>query len=75
MSLPNIDPEYAAFTKIGVVLIIVFLVDQLKIEFLRITLVDYWHFIFALLGVLVAACDQANDQSLKRHLDLTAETE
>jgi O-antigen ligase len=59
MSISNLSKEHAAFAKTGVVIMIVFLVDQLKIEFMRIDLVDYWHFIFALFGVLIAVCDQA----------------
>jgi O-antigen ligase len=59
MSLPNVSLEYIAFAKIGVVIMVVFFVDQVKVEFLRIALVDYWHFVFALFGIIVATCDQA----------------
>ena len=64
-SLSNSSLEYTAFAKIGVVIMIVFLVDQLKVEFMRMALVDYWHFIFALFGVLVAVCDQAESKVLQ----------
>ena len=65
MSVRNLSLEYMAFAKIGVVIMIVFLVDQLKIEFMRFALVDYWHFIFALFGLLVAVCDQAKSEKLR----------
>lgn len=65
MSLSNLSLEHAAFAKTGVVVMIVFFVDQLKIEFMRITFVDYWHFIFALFGIFVAACDQARSKGLQ----------
>jgi hypothetical protein len=31
---------------------------------MRFVLVDYWHFVFALLGFLVAVCDRASTTSL-----------
>jgi O-antigen ligase len=64
MSLSGISLEYSAFMKTGVVIMIVLLVDQLKIEFMRIALVDYWHFIFAIFGVLIAVSDQARSSVL-----------
>jgi O-antigen ligase len=48
-----------SFLKTGVVVMIVIFVDQIKVEFMRYTLVDYWHFVFALLGVLIAVCDRS----------------
>jgi O-antigen ligase len=54
------DLYEGTFIKTGVVIFVVILIDQLKVEFMRMSLVDYWHFIFALLGVFVAVCDRAN---------------
>jgi O-antigen ligase len=57
--LPNLSVEGRTFIKTGFVIFVVIMVDQLKVEFMRMALVDYWHFVFALLGVFVAACDSA----------------
>lgn len=50
--------DEATFVKLGVLVFVVILIDQLKVEFMRIGLVDYWHFVFALLGIFTAACDR-----------------
>ncbi|MEX2123296.1 MAG: O-antigen ligase family protein [Woeseia sp.] len=60
---PNVSVEDRAFIKTGIVIFVVVMVDQIKVEFMRINLVDYWHFIFALLGVFVAACDRARAEA------------
>ncbi len=52
--------------KIGVIVFIVLVVDQLKVEFMRIALVDYWHFVFAFTGVFIAACDQVRVRGRRR---------
>lgn len=52
------DPVTLSFIKTGTVLMVIIFVDQIKVEFMRYALVDYWHFVFALLGVLVAVCDR-----------------
>ena len=49
----------ATFAKTGVIIMSIILIDQIKVEFMRFNLVDYWHFIFALLGIYVAACHRA----------------
>jgi O-Antigen ligase len=53
------DPYTLSFAKIGIVIMIVIFVDQIKVEFMRFGFIDYWHFVFALLGVIVAVCDRA----------------
>jgi O-antigen ligase len=53
------DPIVLSFANTGIIVMVVFFVDQLKVEFLRFGLVDYWHFVFALMGVLIAFCDRA----------------
>ena len=65
MSLSGVSEEHATFAKIGVVIMIVFLVDQLKIEFMRFALVDYWHFLFAIFGVLIAVSEQLVSEELQ----------
>jgi O-antigen ligase len=53
------------FARAGMVFMVIVLVDGIKIDFTRFVLVDYWHFIFALIGLLVATCDRVKmmDQS------------
>jgi len=54
----GVDPYAAGLAKTGVVVVAAILIDQMKVEFLRINMTDYWHYIFALLGMLVAVCDR-----------------
>ena len=56
MSLPNAPPYYADLAKTGVIVLLLFLIDGIKIEQMRLNLADYWHFFFGLCGVFVAAC-------------------
>lgn len=44
---------------VGVIVLVCFLVDELKIEFLRYTTVDYAHFVFMLFGVFLGRADGA----------------
>ena len=44
---------------VGTIVIVAFLVDELKIEFLRYTTVDYGHFVFALFGIFLGWSDAA----------------
>lgn len=46
----------------GIIVMTIILVDGMKIDFMRYTLVDYWHFVFALMGMLVAVCDRINSE-------------
>jgi O-antigen ligase len=57
--LPIDDQYLLSMSRTGVVLVIVILVDQLKISMMRLTFLDYWHFVFALFGMLIAICDRA----------------
>ena len=61
--MPNAPPYYADLARTGVIVLVLFMVDGLKIDAMRLTLVDYWHFFFALCGVFVAACDRCGAQS------------
>jgi O-antigen ligase len=55
----SLTVDDVTFVRLGALMIIIILVDQVKVEFMRFALVDYWHFVFALLGVFCAACDRA----------------
>jgi O-antigen ligase len=55
------DPFMHGFIKLGFLFMIVFLVDQLKIEFLRIGTIDYWHYIFSIFAIWLAFADMARN--------------
>ena len=46
----------------GVIIMTIIIVDGIKIDFMRYTQVDYWHFVFALMGMLYAVCDRVLNQ-------------
>lgn len=48
---------------VGTIVIVAFLVDELKIEFLRYTTVDYGQFVFALFGIFLGWSDRARIKS------------
>jgi len=55
----SISESYeVGFARVGIVFIVIVFVDGIKIDFARFVLVDYWHFIFALIGLLIATCDR-----------------
>jgi O-antigen ligase len=61
------DNEYEkGWVLVGALVIIGFLVDQLKIEFLRAGTIDYAHFIFALFGVFLGWADRAKANARAR---------
>ncbi|MBA3564577.1 MAG: O-antigen ligase family protein [Gammaproteobacteria bacterium] len=45
--------------KLGILLLVVVLIDQMKIDFLRFELVDYWHYLFAIFAMWLALADMA----------------
>jgi O-antigen ligase len=53
----------AGFLRIGSLLFLCFLIDQIKIEFPRNDTIDYVHFVFALVGVLVGVAARPADGS------------
>lgn len=59
ISSTNEDCYATDLARTGVLIILLFLIDGIKIEQTRISLVDYWHFWFGLLGVLWAFAGQA----------------
>jgi O-antigen ligase len=58
------DPFVHGFIKLGVLLMIVFLIDQMKVEFLRFLTVDYWHYIFSIFAIWLAFADMARNGDL-----------
>jgi O-antigen ligase len=58
MSRPNAPPYFADLARTGVIVVLLFIVDGIKIDQMRISLVDYWHFFFGLCGVFLAASDR-----------------
>ncbi len=55
---PGGDQYLNSLVKTGMVIMVVIFVDEMKIDFMRFALVDYWHFVFALLGAIVGFCDR-----------------
>lgn len=56
----HFDDEYErGWVIIGAIVICMFFLDELKIEFLRANTVDYAHFVFAIFGVFLARADIA----------------
>jgi len=53
------NPYERGWVVVGWLVLAAFLVDELKIEFLRDTTVDYAHFVFALFGLFLGAADGA----------------
>lgn len=53
----GVDPLLRGLPKLGLLLLIVFLVDQLKIEFLRAELGDMQHYLFASWAIFLALAD------------------
>jgi O-antigen ligase len=58
------DPFVHGFIKLGVLLMIVFLIDQMKVEFLRFQTVDYWHYLFSIFAIWLAFADMARNGEL-----------
>lgn len=56
---PSGDPFVDGFIKLGILLMVIFLIDQLKVEFLRYSSIDYWHFVFTFFAIFLAVADLA----------------
>jgi hypothetical protein len=63
MSVPNAPPYWSDFARIGVIVIVLYVVDGIKIDQMRLGLADYWHFFFGLCGAFVAAASQVDKAS------------
>jgi O-antigen ligase len=59
----NAPPYLADLARTGVLVMLIFLIDGIKMEQMRLSLSDFWHFIFALSGVFVAACAKIERQT------------
>lgn len=55
--MPCRDPVLAGIPRLGALVMIVFLIDQIKVEFLRYHLSDYQHYVFMLWGLFVGFSD------------------
>ncbi len=51
------DRELATVPRMGLILLVVFFVSQLRIEFLRESLLDYQHYLFVIFATLLACGD------------------
>lgn len=58
----SISPYERGWIWVGVIVVGTFLVDELKIEFLRNTTVDYAHFVFAIFGIFLGWADNARQK-------------
>lgn len=61
--------EYNGIPRVSWLLMGIFLIDQLKIEFLRFVALDYWYYCFALLAFLMAVADLARSNMQQRQSD------
>jgi hypothetical protein len=60
------DPVVDGMSRLGIVLLAVFLIDQMKIEFLRHNTTEYQHFLFMLWGALAALVAQKMERGQVR---------
>lgn len=60
------DQQLAALPKLGLVYLVVFFVSQLRIEFLRESLIDYQNFLFVMFAFFLATADIVRSQGLRR---------
>lgn len=56
------DPILEDMPRLATVVLCVFLIDELKIEFLRFMLFDYQSYMFALWGMFLAYCDRLRSE-------------
>jgi hypothetical protein len=63
MSRPDVLPYSSDLARTGVIVILLFLIDGIKIDQVRLALSDYWHFFFGLFGVFIAVCNRIERQT------------
>jgi O-antigen ligase len=63
MSNPHIAPYFRDLARTGVIVIVLYIIDGMKIDQMRMDFSDYWHFSFGLFGLFVAVCEGFEDQS------------
>lgn len=57
------ESDYAqGLVRLGTLLMFAFLIDQIRIEFLRIEFVDYQHFVFGIFGMWLGLADRGSAQ-------------
>jgi O-antigen ligase len=64
---PSGDPFVDGFIKLGILSMIVFLVDEIKIEFLRFDYIDYWYYIFSVFAIFLGFADLARNGEFRRN--------
>jgi hypothetical protein len=55
--MPINDSELATLPRVGLIVLVVFFVSQLRIEFLREALLDYQNYLFLLFAFFLATSD------------------
>ncbi len=68
------DPAMGGATKLALLLMVVFLVDQLKIEFLRVLLLDIQNYMFALWAIFLAHVDRTRAEARQAQAQEAAES-
>jgi len=54
-----INTKYAStYAVLTVAILIALIVDVIKVDFIPYSQFNYWHFVFAIMGLLLAACDR-----------------
>jgi len=64
----RIETYATGLARTGIIVMTVVLIDGIKIDFMRYTQVDYWHFVFALMGMLIAVCDRIEFGTTAEHV-------
>jgi O-antigen ligase len=72
---PNVDPFTQGLVQLGVLVMIVFLIDQMKVEFLRYVLIDYWHYIFSIFAIWLALADVSRNAATRSPGNVTLRTD
>ena len=62
MSRSNGPPFFSDLARTGVIVIMLFVIDGIKIDQMRLDFSDYWHFFFGLCGMFMAACAKVKDK-------------
>jgi O-antigen ligase len=61
------DIFFSSLPRLGIIILTVFLIDQIKLEFLRFRLNDFQHYMFTLFGAFVAFSDKLKNVSLSKN--------
>ncbi len=67
------DPTASGLPRLAIVVMLIFFVDQIKIEFLRSEATEYQHFLFMLWGSLLALTEGVRSSAIPREMDESGE--